>query len=414
MPLIFFAIKLMEYFRGVFYVLILASARNAASPIFHLYLGENTVQSVSSDPVCSYLLFTVPSIILQQWQSETKIISAEYMCSLRPKEPQISMESLIMDRLALVTRNTDEIVTPEELEALLSSDSTCSAYVGYEPSGKIHMGHVLTVNKLLDLQQAGFKITVLLADIHAYLNEKGTMEEVKKIADYNRRCFIALGLDEKNTDFVLGSSYQLEPDYMMDVLKLARSTTLNRARRSMDEVSRDAENPKVSQMIYPLMQALDIAHLRVKVAVGGIDQRKTHMLAREGLPELGYSAPVCIHTPILLGLDGKKMSSSKGNYISVDDSPEDIRKKMKGAFCVEGEVRDNPVLSLFKYHIMPRYPEIAVKRPEKYGGDLHYSGYEAIEADFAARRLHPMDLKSAASEYMNQILEPVRRLMQEK
>jgi len=89
--------------------------------------------------------------------------------------------------LALVTRNTDEIVTPEELEALVSSDSTCSAYVGYEPSGKIHMGHVLTVNKLLDLQQAGFKITVLLADIHAYLNEKGTMEEVKKIADYNRR-----------------------------------------------------------------------------------------------------------------------------------------------------------------------------------------------------------------------------------
>ncbi len=331
-------------------------------------------------------------------------------------EPQVlrQQESFNMDKLALITRNTEEVVTREELESLVNSGRQCSAYVGYEPSGKIHMGHVLTVNKLLDLQQAGFEITVLLADVHAYLNEKGTMDEVRKIADYNKRCFIALGLDEKNTKFVLGSSYQLDHDYMLDVLKLARSTTLNRARRSMDEVSRDAENPKVSQMIYPLMQALDIAHLGVDVAVGGIDQRKIHMLAREGLPELGYRAPVCIHTPILLGLDGKKMSSSKGNYISVDDTPEDMKKKIKGAFCVEGEVKDNPVLALFKYHITPRYPEIVVKRPEKYGGDLHYENYEALEADFAEKILHPMDLKTAAADYMNQILEPVRKLMVEK
>jgi len=319
-----------------------------------------------------------------------------------------------MDSLELITRNTEEIVTREELEALINSGQKPSAYVGYEPSGKIHMGHVLTVNKLLDLQQSGFKITVLLADIHAYLNEKGTMDEVRKIAEYNKRCFIALGLDEKNTNFVLGSSYQLEPGYMLDVLRLARGTTLNRARRSMDEVSRDAENPKVSQMIYPLMQALDIAHLGVDVAVGGIDQRKIHMLAREGLPELGYRAPICIHTPILVGLDGKKMSSSKGNYISVDDTPDDIKKKMKAAFCPEGEVKDNPILSLFKYHIMPRYPAIVVKRPEKYGGDLHYSSYEALESDFAARKVHPMDLKAAAAEYMNEILLPVRKLMVEK
>ena len=329
-------------------------------------------------------------------------------------EPQVLRESAIMDKLALITRNTEEIVTKEELEALVDSKKEPSAYVGYEPSGKVHMGHVLTVNKLLDLQQTGFKITVLLADVHAYLNEKGTMDEVRKIADYNKRCFIALGLDEKRTNFVLGSSYQLEPDYTLDMLKLARSTTLNRARRSMDEVSRDAENPKVSQMIYPLMQALDIAHLGVDVAVGGIDQRKIHMLAREGLPELGYPAPVCIHTPILLGLDGKKMSSSKGNYISVDDTAEDMKKKMKGAFCVEGEIKDNPVLALFKYHITPRYPEIVIKRPEKYGGDLHYDSYDALESDFASKALHPMDLKAAAAEYMNDILEPVRKLMVER
>jgi tyrosyl-tRNA synthetase len=283
--------------------------------------------------------------------------------------------------------------------------------VGYEPSGKIHMGHVLTVNKLVDLQNAGFEVTVLLADVHAYLNEKGTMEEVREIADFNKECFIALGLEEGKTKFVYGSDYQLEPDYMLSVLKLARDTTLNRAKRSMDEVSRSADNPRVSQMVYPLMQAVDIAMLGVDVAVGGIDQRKIHMLAREGLPGLGYKAPICIHTPILLGLDGKKMSSSSNNYISMDDSGKAVKKKINKAFCPEGDIVDNPVLALFKYHIIPRFEEITIHRPEKYGGDLHYRGYEELEAGFASKELHPMDLKAGAADYMNRILEPVREKM---
>jgi tyrosyl-tRNA synthetase len=79
-----------------------------------------------------------------------------------------------MYRLELVKRNVQEIVTEEELEELLNKKEAPCAYVGYEPSGKIHMGHVLTVNKLIDLQKAGFKVTVLLADVHAYLNRKGT------------------------------------------------------------------------------------------------------------------------------------------------------------------------------------------------------------------------------------------------
>jgi len=316
-----------------------------------------------------------------------------------------------MDRLSLIKRNTEEIVTQEELEALIESKEAPTAYVGYEPSGKIHMGHVLTVNKLIDLQNAGFKVTVLLADVHAYLNEKGTMEEVRKIADFNKECFIALGLDESKTNYVYGSDYQLEPDYMLNVLKLARATTLNRAKRSMDEVSRNADNPMVSQMVYPLMQAVDIALLGVDVAVGGIDQRKIHMLAREGLPGLGYKAPTCIHTPILLGLDGKKMSSSSNNFISMDDTEKSLKKKVNKAFCPEGDIVDNPVLALFRYHIIPRYEEITIQRPEKYGGDLYYESYEEIEAAFASKELHPMDLKAGAADYMNRILEPVRDKM---
>ncbi|MHC1625470.1 MAG: tyrosine--tRNA ligase, partial [Methermicoccaceae archaeon] len=243
----------------------------------------------------------------------------------------------------------------------------------------------------------------------AYLNEKGTLEEVKKTANMNILSFEALGL--KGAHFVKGSSYQLEQDYMLEVLKLARLTTLARARRSMDEVSRNAKDPKVSQMVYPLMQAFDIAVLGVDVAVGGIDQRKIHMLARETLPKLGYNAPVCIHTPILLGLDGKKMSSSKENYIAVDDSSEVVERKIKKALCPEGVITDNPVLELFRYHIFPRYDHVTIERPEKYGGDLEFLSYYELEEAFKERKLHPLDLKGSASRYIKEILEPAREVL---
>ncbi|NPV62120.1 MAG: tyrosine--tRNA ligase [Methanotrichaceae archaeon] len=317
-----------------------------------------------------------------------------------------------MDRLELVTRNTEEIVTVEELKALLDNKTHPRCYVGYETSGKVHLGHMLTANKLLDLQNAGFDVVVLLADLHAFLNEKGSLEEVRKIADYNRDCFMALGLDPEKTEFVYGTDYQLQPEYMLKILQMARNTTLNRARRSMDEVSRNSENPMVSQMIYPLMQAVDIADLKVDLAVGGIDQRKIHMLAREELPRLGLPAPICMHTPLIPGLDGQKMSSSKGNNIAVDEPAEEVAKKIKNAFCPAKVVEDNPVLAICKYHVFPRIEGgMTVKRPAKFGGDVSYQNYEALEADFVSGAMHPQDLKKAAAEYMIEILAPVREKM---
>ncbi|SDG27277.1 tyrosine--tRNA ligase [Methanolobus sp. WCC1] len=316
-----------------------------------------------------------------------------------------------MDKMELIKRNVQEVVTEEELESLLNEKEHPTAYVGYEPSGKIHMGHVLTVNKLLDLQNTGFEITVLLADLHAYMNQKGTMEEVREIADYNKRCFIALGLDPERTKFVYGTDFQLDPEYTLNVLKLTCTASLNRARRSMNEVGRKMDDPKVSQMVYPMMQAVDIAMLGIDVAVGGIDQRKIHMLAREGLPGLGYKAPLCIHIPILLGLDGTKMASSNDNYISIDDTADSISKKIKKAYCPAGVTEDNPVLQLFKYHIFPRYDEVIIYRSDKYGGEISFKDYQELESAFLNETLHPVDLKNCAAQYVNDILEPVREVL---
>lgn len=314
----------------------------------------------------------------------------------------------IEKKISIATRNTEEVVTVDELRALLEEKERPRAYVGYEPSGEIHLGHLITVNKLKDLQSIGFEIVVLLADIHAYLNEKGTFEEIRRLAERNMKTFIAFGLDEKNAKFVLGSSYQLNKDYMLDILKLARITTLNRARRSMDEVSRRKEDPMVSQMIYPLMQSLDIAYLNIDVAVGGMDQRKIHMLARENLPALGYKAPICIHTPIISGLDGEKMSKSKGNYISISDSPEDVEKKIMKAFCPSKVVEGNPIIDLVKHYIFPAFGKIKIERDQKFGGDVEYESFESLLEDFKSGALHPLDLKRAVARYLNSFIEEAR------
>jgi len=312
-----------------------------------------------------------------------------------------------MDAYERATRNTVEVVTGEELRSLLNKPVK-TVYAGYEPSGEIHLGHLVTINKLVDLQAAGFEVIVLLADLHAFLNRKGTMERVLELADYNRRCFEGVGL--KNVKYVLGSDLQLTREYDLLVLQLSQQITLNRAMRSMDEVGRQMDHPTVSQMIYPLMQAADIAMLGVDAAVGGIDQRKIHMLAREHLINFGYGAPVCIHTPIINGLDGKKMSSSQGNYISIADSEDEIKKKCQKAFCPP-EIVENPVLQIFQHHVFPKLPQVTVRRPEKFGGDRVFTRFGELEQAYQKGEVHPLDLKKSVAECLIEIFEPVREFI---
>ncbi len=311
--------------------------------------------------------------------------------------------------MKILERNVEEIITREELKEALESKSTSKlrAYVGFEPSGSVHIGHLPIINKLRELQRMGFHIIVLLADIHAYLNEKGSFEQIRETADYNKSCFVAAGLSEE-TEFIFGSSFQMDEEYMMNVLKLATVTTEKRARRSMDELSRSKEDRKVSQTIYPLMQAVDIAFLDIDVAVGGIDQRKIHMLARENLPKLGFKPPICIHTPLLIGLDGEKMSSSLGNYVSVHESEESVADKIMDAFCPPEIADANPVLQIYKHTIFPGVGEVRIERKDKYGGDISYASYNELESDYVNGRLHPLDVKTTAARYLNEILEPIR------
>jgi tyrosyl-tRNA synthetase len=323
-----------------------------------------------------------------------------------------------MDVYERITRNATEVVTEAEGRDLAEAPEGKRAYVGYEPSGVLHIGHMLTATKLIDLQDAGFEVTVLLADVHAYLNDKGTFEEIRETAERMKAQFLAYGLDPDRTEFVLGSEFQFDREYVLDLHALELETTLSRAERAMAEIA-SGDTATVSQAVYPLMQALDIVYLDVDLAVGGMEQRKVHMLARDVLPKIGADAPTCLHTPLIADLETGvgKMSASEGTSISMEDSTADVEAKVESAFCPptrdpdpddEGRERENPVLQIFEYHVFPRFETVVVERPEQYGGDLRYGDYESLAADLESGDLHPADAKGALAAYLDDLIAPGR------
>ncbi len=333
----------------------------------------------------------------------------------------------IEKRLKRVLRDVEEVVTEEELRKVLEDNSSPTAYIGIEPSGFMHIGQgMLTARKVRDMQEAGFTVKILLADWHAYINDKfgGSIEDIKICGDYIRDCFIALGVDKDKVEFVLASEIMDNMDYWERVLRVAKANSVARIRRSVDIMGREAEDTDSdsSKLIYPSLQVTDIFELGVDVAYAGMDQRRAHMLARDTADKLGWKKPVAIHTPILTGLKGggrmdsahkgKMSKSDPDSCIFIHDTPEDISRKVKGAFCPPSK-EDNPMLDMCRYLIFPETSEINVPRDEKWGGPLLYKTYKELEGAYIKGELHPADLKNAVNLYLTDLLKPVRQHFQQ-
>jgi tyrosyl-tRNA synthetase len=322
-----------------------------------------------------------------------------------------------MDKFELITRNTEEIVTEDELKEILKKDEP-SAYIGMAPTGKLHIGYFIPIMKIRDFLNAGFKFKILLADIHAHLDDrKAPFELLDLRVEYYKKVITsmleAVGANVSKLEFVKGSDFELDRKYTLDVYRLAAVNTFDRCKRAAAEVVRFGENPKLSGFIYPIMQTLDEEYLEVDIQYGGIDQRKILMFARENLPKIGYKSRTEVMTPMLPGLTGSKMSASDTkSKIDIIDIEKDVKKKINSAFCPEGVVEENGVLSFMKYVVMvlkeDKGEDFVIERPEKFGGNVSYSTYEALESDFAGKKLHPMDLKSGLVAELNKMLEPVR------
>lgn len=310
--------------------------------------------------------------------------------------------------LEVIKRNTEEILSLEAMKKLIAEKQNPRVYCGYEPNGPMHLGHFVTITKLIDLEKAGFKVVILLADVHAILNRKGGEEQIAKEVDAWRKTIKAIGI---NAEVVLGSDFQFKKEYQLDVMRLAQSSTINRGLRSMQEIARDVENATISQLWYPLMQVADIKHLKVDVALGGLEQRKVHMIGKDMAKIINYDF-IALHTPLITSLKGpgQKMSKSvAGSGIAVTDSYEEINKIVNGAYCPEKIVEDNPLLQITKLIIFPRVGKIEIKRPEKFGGNLILSEYNELEAVYSSGKLHPMDLKKVVAEELEKIIAPIRK-----
>jgi tyrosyl-tRNA synthetase len=324
------------------------------------------------------------------------------------------------ERYSILARNTEEIVTAEELKALLASNPSPKSYIGFEPSGFVHLGWVIVANKVKDFVDAGFEMTVFFADWHAYINDKlgGDVERIRTCARYMEDCFEALGVPRDKVKFVMASEIMDSIDYWEKVMKVGKVTSLSRIKRAMTIMGRKEDDAELdsSKFLYPLMQATDIFALDVDVAYAGIDQRRAHMLAREAAEKLHWKVPIALHTPLLPGLKGgnrmdpiaNKMSKSDPDSgIYIHDSPADIDRKIKKAFCPP-EVEGNPLLAICKNILFQKYPTFEIDRPEKFGGKLVFNSYEELEQTYTAQKLHPMDLKNGAAKALSDYLAPSR------
>jgi len=350
------------------------------------------------------------------------------------------------EKLKLIKKNTEEILTEDSLKSLIESGTPINHYIGFEISGKIHLGTgLMCMSKVKDFIDAGVNCSILLADLHSWINDKlgGDIKVIQKVAvryfkEGLKAGLLCVGANPEKVKFVLGSDlYHHNDDFWLTVIDVSKHTSLSRIERSTTIMGRK-EGGKVdfAKLIYPPMQVADIFVQGINMPHAGLDQRKAQVIGRDVALKLTHQPlkdihgniikPSAVHNHLILGLGQPpgwplpkekmqelwstlKMSKSKPDTcVFIHDSPEEIKRKMKKAFCPEGEIVFNPVLDWCKSLVFPIKGNLHIERPEKFGGNLDYANYEDLERDFIDKKLHPMDLKNGVAEAIINILEPAR------
>ena len=340
------------------------------------------------------------------------------------------------EKLKLITRNLEEVLTEEELTSLIESGTPLKHYIGFEISGKVHLGTGLaTLLKVKDLHEAGAETVIWLADWHGWINNKldGTLETAQRMAreyfaEAMKAAYLCIGGDPETLIFKQGSElYKEKPEFWATTIKVAKVTTIARMMRSTTIMGRQAgESSDTASLFYPAMQAADIFTLGVNIAHAGTDQRNVHIVARDAAKDLGKVKPIAIHHHLLQGLlqpvfttdesgkkvldpEAAKMSKSKpDSAVFIHDSPDQIQRKINNAFAPEGDINFNPILDWTKHLVFVLNSELVVQRKPEHGGKVSYNSYEDLEKDYADKKLHPQDLKNAVAEWLIKKLEPAR------
>nr|BAN20989.1 tyrosyl-tRNA synthetase [Riptortus pedestris] len=317
----------------------------------------------------------------------------------------------------LITRNLQEVLGEEKLLSILK-ERDLKIYWGTATTGRPHIAYFVPMSKIADFLKAGCEVTILFADLHAYLdNMKAPWELLSLRTQYYEKSIKAMltsiGVPLDKLKFVRGTDYQLSREYTLDVYRLSSVITEHDAKKAGAEVVKQVDHPLLSGLLYPGLQALDEEYLHVDAQFGGIDQRKIFTFAEKYLPQLGYGKRIHLMNPMVPGLAGGKMSSSEeDSKIDLLDTPAAVKKKLKKAFCEPGNVEDNGVLAFAKhvvFSVLKPGEKFVVERNEANGGNVEFENYCDLEKYFGDQKLHPADLKGAVETYINRLLEPIRK-----
>lgn len=320
------------------------------------------------------------------------------------------------EKYRTITRALQEVQGEEELKKILAKRDL-KVYWGTSTTGRPHVAYFIPIMKLADFLQAGCEVTVLLADLHAVLdNQKAPIELLNARVEYYHlviRCMLQrIGAPLEKIKIVKGTDFQLEKDYVIDMHKLSTLVTVHNAQRAGSEVVKQTSNPILSGLVYPGMQALDEQYLNVDAQFGGIDQRKIFIYAQTYLPALGYKKRIHLMSPMVPGLTMGKMSSSEpDSKIELSDTDADIKRKISKCFCQEGVVEPNGVLSLAKSLIIPMQQEKAPFEIEIYKTKevRKYTDEQTLDEEFKSMVIHPADLKQAVIKYLIDLITPIRK-----
>lgn len=352
------------------------------------------------------------------------------------------------ERIKLITRNCQEILTEDDLKNLIDSGTQLTHYIGFEISGMVHLGTgLISMGKIADFLKAGVKCKILLADFHSYLNNKlgGNWENIRWATEnYFKQGLIAslkcFGVQENQVEFVTGKNlYENNLMHWETFMEVGKHVTLSRNLRSISIMGKKQGNDvDMATLFYPPLQVADIFTLNANLVHAGMDQRKAHVIARQVAKKLKINplknnkgeiiSPIAIHQNLIAGLTGPesidlnqekedvaidlKMSKSKPNSaIFVHDTPEEIKEKIKKAYAPVGKTEFNPMIDWVKTLVFwgEETGELKIERPEKFGGDVIYTKVTDLIEDYKSEKLHPMDLKNALSEWLIKKLEPARK-----
>jgi tyrosyl-tRNA synthetase len=309
----------------------------------------------------------------------------------------------------LLKRGVSEIISEEELLKLLKSGKKLRLKEGFDPSSTdIHMGHMVGLRKLRQFQELGHQVVLIVGDWTAQIGDPSgasitrpmlTAEKVKENAETYMKQFFRVVNREKTE--VRWQSEWFGKFSLADVIKLTSKFTVAQflAREDFNNRFKAGKPIAITELLYPLLQAYDSVAVQSDVEFGGQDQKFNFLVGRELQTILGQHPQQCFMTALLVGTDGvHKMSKSLGNYIGVDESPNEIYGKVMA-------LADNMVIQYFELLTDVPDSELADFRRQLAGNTINPMNLKKRLAVELVTQLHGREEAVKADENFTKVFQ---------